>query len=294
MVPCMVSISASESANIILRNGLGKIAANLRLLVEVGDTKTRLTVVDLFIDEGHRIGAFYPKALVLVFYVCIPKHHALKIASAWLKRMNESEYATTDKSTASSSTSSASSMKDAPSLGDPAARARVHHVEDALAVHAGGQLFDKFEMPILDPTRQAEATDMLASMPTIVESHEEESQEGGGDSTRGSSIIDGDADGAPAPPTRDNLRRMQSLDHVLDDDATSVASDQTRDEEERRFDEDFRKRFGFAADAPLQATMRLLSKARVTAPRGPSPCRRFSSCSSTRRPSSSSTRCRAA
>ena len=271
MVPCAVSISASESANIILRNGLGKIAANLRLLVEVGDSSaTRLTVVDLFIDEGHRIGAYYLyKALVLVFYVCIPKHHALKIASAWLKRMNESEYATnTDKFD--------SAKFDVFGLLDENTRRRseirllelVYTMSKMLSQFTQEiNLFDKLlEMPILDPTRQAEATEMLASMPTIVEGaeEEEESQEGGGDSTRGSSIIDGDGDGAPAPPTRDNLRRMQSLDHVLDDDATSLASDQTRDEEERRFDEDFRKRFSFAPDAPLQATMRLLSKARVS------------------------------
>ena len=265
MVPCAVSIG-DESATSSCATAW-KIVANLRLPVEVGDSSaTRLTVVDLFIDEGHRIGAYYLyKALVLVFYVCIPKHHALKIASAWLKRMNESEYATnTDKFD--------SAKFDVFGLLDEKTRRRseirllelVYTMSKMLSQFTQEiNLFDKLlEMPILDPTRQAEATEMLASMPTIVEGaeEEEESQEGGGDSTRGSSIIDGDGDGAPAPPTRDNLRRMQSLDHVLDDDATSLASDQTRDEEEKRFDEDFRKRLARARRA-LQATMRP-SKAR--------------------------------
>jgi hypothetical protein len=93
IITCCASISATESANIILRNALGKVAANLKMLIEMADScETATTVVDLFIDEGHRIGAYYLyKGLCLAFYVCVPRHHALKLVSAWLKKMNTSE-----------------------------------------------------------------------------------------------------------------------------------------------------------------------------------------------------------
>ena len=81
--------------NIILRNTLGKVAANLRLMLELGDTCTSdVLLLDIFVDEGHRTGAYYLyKATCLVFYVCIKRAHALKIATEWLKAMNKSEAA---------------------------------------------------------------------------------------------------------------------------------------------------------------------------------------------------------
>ena len=53
MVPCTASISATESANIVLRNAIGKIAANLRLLVEVSGDDT------LFMSQSDVQAAFY-------------------------------------------------------------------------------------------------------------------------------------------------------------------------------------------------------------------------------------------
>ena len=39
-------------------------------------------MVDIFQDEGHRVGCYYVfRALALTFYVCIPRHHALKLAT---------------------------------------------------------------------------------------------------------------------------------------------------------------------------------------------------------------------
>jgi len=48
------SISASEGRNLLLRNALGKVVANLQLLSELGaaDGATDVQVMDLFIDEG--------------------------------------------------------------------------------------------------------------------------------------------------------------------------------------------------------------------------------------------------
>ncbi|KAL1504388.1 hypothetical protein AB1Y20_010794 [Prymnesium parvum] len=96
MITCTTSISAGESPNIVLRNALGKIAANLQLMIQMGDKPvTELTLVDVNIDEGHRLGIYYLwKATCLIFYVCIPKQLALKIVTSWLKKMNTCEGAT--------------------------------------------------------------------------------------------------------------------------------------------------------------------------------------------------------
>ena len=56
------SISASEGRNIILRNLIGKVAANLTLRMQTWRPneeldKTNLQIIDGFADEGHRIGA---------------------------------------------------------------------------------------------------------------------------------------------------------------------------------------------------------------------------------------------
>ena len=91
LMTCMTSISASESANIVLRNALGKIAANLQLMIQMGDKpNSQLIVLDLNIDEGHRLGIYYLwKTICLVFYICIPKQHGLRIIAQWLKNMNK-------------------------------------------------------------------------------------------------------------------------------------------------------------------------------------------------------------
>ena len=51
------------------------------MLIEIGEgCETHMTVIDLLIDEGHRLGAYYLyKSMALTFYVCIPRHHALKV-----------------------------------------------------------------------------------------------------------------------------------------------------------------------------------------------------------------------
>ena len=46
------SISAGEGRNIVLRNLLGKIAANLQLLSSLPDADTPLQTIDGFADEG--------------------------------------------------------------------------------------------------------------------------------------------------------------------------------------------------------------------------------------------------
>ena len=49
VTPCMASISAAESANMILRNSLGKIASNLKLLEQLDDVSASdVQLVDIF------------------------------------------------------------------------------------------------------------------------------------------------------------------------------------------------------------------------------------------------------
>jgi len=147
MYPVSVSISATEHQNVVLRNTLGRIAANLQLLIQfeternrthagsrssppssgVHDTPhsraqsrangadvmgvpvspmasrrdsngpfqhgaTELAIIDLMVDEGHRLGISYLyRALSIVFYTCLPKQVALRIATGWLRKMNVCE-----------------------------------------------------------------------------------------------------------------------------------------------------------------------------------------------------------
>ena len=57
---CMTcSISAGEGRNALLRNFLGKVAANLNLVVQLPSSQTPLQLIDAFCDEGHRVGAYY-------------------------------------------------------------------------------------------------------------------------------------------------------------------------------------------------------------------------------------------
>jgi len=88
------SISASEGRNVILRNLVGKIAANLALRMQTwqeGDEPpaTPMQIIDGFADEGHRIGAYYlMRAVSTAFYLAMPPPVALRLASEWIKRMN--------------------------------------------------------------------------------------------------------------------------------------------------------------------------------------------------------------
>jgi len=88
------SISASEGRNIILRNMVGKIAANLALRMSVWKDSeeppaTPMQIIDGFADEGHRVGAFYlMRALSVAFYLALPPPIALKLSSDWIKKMN--------------------------------------------------------------------------------------------------------------------------------------------------------------------------------------------------------------
>ena len=62
MTCATVSISAGEGRNALLRNMLGKVAANLNLLQQLDpqpEGATPFELVDVFTDEGHRIGAYY-------------------------------------------------------------------------------------------------------------------------------------------------------------------------------------------------------------------------------------------
>jgi len=87
------SISASEGRNIILRNLIGKVAANLELKKRVWNDQsapaTPMQIIDGFADEGHRVGAYYlMRAVSVAFYVAMPPSTALKIANLWIKAMN--------------------------------------------------------------------------------------------------------------------------------------------------------------------------------------------------------------
>lgn len=89
----MFSISAGEGRNIILRNLLGKVAANLNLISQLHGgalpPASPLQFIDGFADEGHRLGAFYlMRAVCVAFYQAMSPPVALKIANVWLERMN--------------------------------------------------------------------------------------------------------------------------------------------------------------------------------------------------------------
>jgi len=93
------SISAGEGRNIILRNLVGKVAANLSLRIQTwhqGDEPpaTPMQMLDCFADEGHRIGAYYlMRAVSVCFYLAMPPPVALKLASRWVLAMNKHESA---------------------------------------------------------------------------------------------------------------------------------------------------------------------------------------------------------
>ena len=93
------SISASEGRNIILRNLIGKVAANLSLHMQTwqeGEKEplTMMQIIDGFADEGHRVGAYYlMRAVSTAFYLALPPPVALKIANGWIKAMNACEAA---------------------------------------------------------------------------------------------------------------------------------------------------------------------------------------------------------
>ena len=95
-VPLRTSVSAGEGRNIILRNLVGKVAANLNLIIETksksghGPPNTNLQVLDAFADEGHRICAYYLcRAISTAFYEAMPEPVAHKIANTWVKEMNK-------------------------------------------------------------------------------------------------------------------------------------------------------------------------------------------------------------
>ena len=78
------SISAGEGRNIVLRNLVGKIAANLNFLTRMQDPASPMVVVDGFADEGRRLGAYYMmRACSVAFYEAMSRPVALKIAMTW-------------------------------------------------------------------------------------------------------------------------------------------------------------------------------------------------------------------
>ena len=88
------SISAGEGRNIVLRNLIGKVAANLNFLTRLQDPASPILVVDGFADEGHRLGAYYMmRAISVAFYEAMTRPVALKIAMTWLHAMNSHEAA---------------------------------------------------------------------------------------------------------------------------------------------------------------------------------------------------------
>ena len=93
LTPVLFSISASEGRNVILRNAIGKIAANLSLILQFGDESVSpLQVIDGFADEGHRVGAYYLiRVLNVCFHETMSHPVALKLAQEWIKVMNDCE-----------------------------------------------------------------------------------------------------------------------------------------------------------------------------------------------------------
>jgi len=88
------SISAGEGRNIVLRNLVGKIAANLNFITRLNDPVSPLVIVDGFADEGHRLGAYYMmRAVSVAFYQAMSRPVALKIAMTWIHAMNSHEAA---------------------------------------------------------------------------------------------------------------------------------------------------------------------------------------------------------
>lgn len=82
------SITAGEGVNILIRNLLGKIVANLALAKEWSGVQA-VSVVDGIADEGHRIGCYYlVRAMSVVFYECFFPSVALQLGERWLSAMN--------------------------------------------------------------------------------------------------------------------------------------------------------------------------------------------------------------
>ena len=303
IVPCLCSISATESFNVVLRNGLGKITANLRILSEMADgSELRVTIVDLFVDEGHRLGAYYLyKSLALCFYVCIPRHVALKIASGWLKKMNTCQGA---KNVDEFGKIDLFELLDARTRDRSEIRLLefVHKLAPVMNQFVGEvKLFDKMlDLPILDPVREQKAVDMVNEMPTIKEgpeddeldpaSNKDEDEDGGGgdDNGGGGGMLGGlfgGSNGSSSSSLAAGKRRMdvehaanaanggspmpgrrQSLDHVnrgeRDDDELSNVSVDMRDAERIRCQTTFKSEFGFSKDAPIEALMSLYASRR--------------------------------
>ncbi len=119
------SISAGEGPNIIIRNVLGKIVANLALAKEWNGAGA-MQIIDGIADEGHRIGAYYlvraprhrrrhprrhrhlldqlqrvlhrlrplqVRAMGIVFYESLFPSLALKLGERWLAAMNNDKAA---------------------------------------------------------------------------------------------------------------------------------------------------------------------------------------------------------
>jgi len=94
MTTVMFSVSAGEGRNIVLRNFIGKIAANLSLMSNLPQPDSTLQFIDAFADEGHRLGAYYlQRAVCIAFYEAMSRPVALQVAKQWLDAMNSCEQA---------------------------------------------------------------------------------------------------------------------------------------------------------------------------------------------------------
>ena len=92
MTTVMFSVSAGEGRNIVLRNFIGKIAANLSLMSNLPQPDSTLQFIDAFADEGHRLGAYYlQRAVCIAFYEAMSRPVALQVAKQWLDAMNSCE-----------------------------------------------------------------------------------------------------------------------------------------------------------------------------------------------------------
>lgn len=219
----------------------------------------RVTVVDLFIDEGHRLGAFYLyKALALAFYVCIPRHHALRLANNWLRKMNCHKGAENvdkfGKLDLFSNEFLDQKTRD---------RSEIRLLE---MINGMSRVFDQFtaevklldkmlDLPILDEKREQEAKEMLVNMPTIMEEADEEPGFEPAVAANGRQEEEEEEVGGLHAAKR-RLDEM-SMEHARDDDVSTVQSLEIRDAEKTKCHDEFRARFGFTKDAPVEALIKL-------------------------------------
>ena len=147
-------------------------------MMEMGDTcATDVTVFDTFVDEGHRVGAYYLyRSIALTFYVCIKRPHALKICSEWLAKMNKSD---------AGENTDVFDKADLFKLLDDKTRDRseikllqlIHGMFKVLNQFSDkvDALFDKMlQMPVFDAEKQARVSEFLkehAQLPPILEAH---------------------------------------------------------------------------------------------------------------------------